>query len=310
MTIIFGFSKPLFHGAFFILLCVKGLSVYAQMAPAAPAAQASKKHSPIAINVLPSGSVFVLGSHGGLSLIDPATHQRTPMKTSLGNFTPLDMTSVHLGDQDYLLITMYWAFSTQAAQGNEAVLVQYSLQGKEAQKWSTLGHVFAGIAADGTHQCVYLGSTTSGDIWKLSLSGQESPKSIAHTGASMIGPLALDLEGKRLFAADLGAGSIYVIDLAHNKSRSLASGLGEPAALSYDSSQHKLYIADASRHRISQISVDATTPKVSDFFTAPELHEPRGVSVAADHTVWAADFDSGTIIQISGTGKILATVKE
>jgi DNA-binding beta-propeller fold protein YncE len=306
MTTNFSFLKPLFRGALLMLFFLEGPAVCAQVAPAA---QPSKKHSPIAINALPSGSVFVLGSHGGLSLIDPATHLRTPMKTSLGNFTPLDMTSVHLGDQDYLLVTMYWAFSTQAAQGNEAVLVQYSLQGKEVQKWSTLGHVFAGIAADGTHHCVYLGSTTSGDIWKLNLAGQEPPKSIAHTGASMIGPLALDVEGQRLFAADLGSGSIYVVDLAHNKSRSLTSGLGEPAALSYDPSQHKLYIADAARHRISQISVDGATPKVSDFSTAPELHEPRGVSVASDHTVWVADFDSGEIIQLSAAGKVMATVQ-
>ena len=177
-------------------------------------------------------------------------------------------------------------------------------------KWFVLGHIFGGIVVDGANQIIYLGSANSGDISTLSVADQTSPKVTAHvTGASTIGPLALDLEGQRLFAADTGAGSIYVVDLARHNSRLLVSGLGEPAALSYEPSQHKLYIADAARHRVSQVSVEATSPKVSDFSAVPELREPRGVAVGPNHAVWVADYGAGTVLQLSAAGRVVSTVR-
>lgn len=294
--------------ALLLMVLLGALLARAPMAQA-PAQGASRPHSPIAISALPSGMVAILGSRGGLALVNPATGQRTPVKTSLGNFTPLDMTAVHLGDQDFIFVTMYWAFSSQSSQGNEALIVQYSPEGQEVHKWSALGRILAGIAVDANRRVAYLGSANSGDISQLNLDDPSSPKVVMHVaGASTIGPVALDTERQRLFAADLGSGSIYTIDLAHHKPRQLASA-GEPAALSYDSSQHKLYIADASRHRISQVSTEAARGKLTDFYAPSELREPRGVSVAPDHTVWVADFATGDVIHLSQAGKVLTTIQ-
>lgn len=302
-------AQRLRQGVFLALLGFALVHVHAQMAPTAPTQRTDRDHSPIAISSLPSGALSVLTFRGGLSVINSGTSRQTPLKASLGNFTPLDMAAALVGDQEFIFVTMYWVFSTQSTQGNEGVIVQYSLQGQEVRKWSALGRVFAGIAVDGDHQVAYLGNASGGDISTLNLADSASPKFAIHvTGASMIGPLALDKEGQRLFAADLGAGTIYVVDLAGRKSRLLVSGLGEPAALAYEPSQHKLYIADAGRHRISQVSVDATNPKASDY-SVGDLHEPRGLAVEPNHSVWVADFGAGTVLQLSGTGQVLTTVR-
>ncbi len=303
-------AKWLCKSTLLVLLGLCVLRAHAQMAPVAPAQRSDRGRSPIAISALPSGQVSVLGFRGGLSLVDSATGRQVPIKASLGNSIPVDMTSARVSDQEFIFVTMYWAFSTQSLQGNQGIVVQYSLQGQEVRKWSVIGHVFAGIAADGPRQTIYLGSANSGDISTLNVAEQTSPRVTEHvSGASMIGPLALDMDGQRLFAADLGSGTIYVVDLAHHKSRVLVSGLGEPAALSYEPSQHKLYIADASRHRISQVSVDVAGAKVSDFSTVAQLREPRGVTVGPNHSVWVADFGAGTVLQLSATGQVTATVR-
>jgi DNA-binding beta-propeller fold protein YncE len=313
MTTTGGHLKRQWKRAFSILLSLGVLGavgVSAQIAGGAPGQRRNKDHSPIAISAFRSGTVIVLEASGGLSTISPGSSRRTPVKASLGSFSPVDMTAVHIGEQDSLLVTMYWAFSSQSAQGNEGVVEQYSPQGEEQHQWSQLGHTFAGIAADGDRQTIYLGSSNTADISTLSMMEKSPPKATMHvSGASMIGPMALDTAGQRLFAADLGAGKIYVVDLASGKSRQLASGLGEPAALSYDGSQHKLYIADAARHRVSQILVDTPGAKTADFFASGELHEPRGVTVAPDHSVWVADFVSGVVMQLSAAGKVVAKVQ-
>jgi DNA-binding beta-propeller fold protein YncE len=312
MTIVPGSIRTFCQRLLVVLVGAFALTAGAQMAQTAqaPPQVTSRPHMPIAITALPSGMVATLGSRGGLALINPATGQRTPVKTSLGNFTPLDMTAVHLGDQDFLFVTMFWAFSSQSSQGNEALIVQYSPEGQEVQKWSALGKILAGVAVDANRRIAYLGSSNSGDISQLDLNDQSSPKVVMHIGgASGIGPIALDTEGQRLFAADLGSGSVYTIEIAHHKARQLVSGAGEPAALSYDASQHKLYIADAGRHRISQVSTQTKEGKLTDFYAGSELREPRGVSVAPDHSVWVADFATGAVIHLSQAGKVLATIQ-
>jgi hypothetical protein len=105
------------------------------MAPTGPAQRAYRDWAPIAISTLPSGVLPVLEFRGGLSLINPVTGMVTPSKETLGNFTPLDMAAVRLGNEEFIFVTMYWAFSTQSTQGNEGLVVQYSLQGQEVHKW-------------------------------------------------------------------------------------------------------------------------------------------------------------------------------
>jgi sugar lactone lactonase YvrE len=84
--------------------------------------------------------------------------------------------------------------------------------------------------------------------------------------------------------------------------------MGEPAALSYDAEQHRLYVADASRHCIWQISTNSPKPNPSIFSSAPELREPRGITVDAQHTVWVADHAALAVFKLSPVGLVVQSI--
>jgi hypothetical protein len=288
------------------------LSVSAQMssmAQTAPKQQAlSRDQYPIAIAALSSGELAVLESRGALSLLDPTTDKLTRIKETLGNFVPLDMVAGHVADQDAIFVTLYWAISTFSTQTNQGLVIQYSRDGRETHKWSSVGHIFGGLAIDARTQLLYLGSASSADLFTLNVNAEKPPIFVAHVaGASRLGALALDSDQHRLFVCDVGSGNIHVFDLMHHKSHLLVSGLGDAAALVYEPSQHKLYVADASRHTVWQISVDAVQPKPNALSSASQLREPRGLALGQNKTLWVADYAARAIFQLSSTGQVIAS---
>lgn len=272
----------------------------AQMASQAPA---GKVQGPVAISALPSGTLVVLGGRGRLSLIDSASGAVTLLKNSLGYFTPVDMAAARIGDTDSIYVALY---NTALRQG---LLARYSLAGAQTRTW--LGRTtFAGVAIDQVHKTVYLGDAITGEISSLSVDGNSTSPSflVEVSGVVRLGPLATDVAGQRLFAADVGGGTIYVVDLSSRKSRLLASGMGEPSALSYDAEQQRLYVADASHHCIWQISTNLPKPTTSVFSSATELREPRGLTVDAQHTVWVADHAALAVFKLSSGGQVIQTI--
>jgi DNA-binding beta-propeller fold protein YncE len=236
-------------------------------------------------------------------LIDTNSGRVTLLKDTLGYFSPADMAAVRLGNTDSILIALY---NTVQRQG---LLARYSLAGDQAQTWSARA-TFAGIAIDSVHHTVYVGDAVTGEISWLSMDGNSTSPSflVEVSGVTRLGPLAADAAGQRLFAADVGGGTIYVLDLASRKSHLLASGMGEPAALSYDADQQRLYVADASRHCIWQISTNSPKPKTIVFSSAPELREPRGITVDAQHTVWVADHAALAVFKLSPAGLVVQRI--
>ena len=63
---------------------------------------------------------------------------------------------------------------------------------------------------------------------------------------------AIDLIGKRLFAAATGNHSVEVIDLATGKVEQSLSGLGKPHGLAWIASTHTLYVADGTLAELRQ----------------------------------------------------------
>lgn len=301
-------TKLLFRKIPAIFVACVVISAWAQMGQMAQRPYAQQ--GPIAIGTLPSGVIVVLGSRGGLSLINPATGLLTPIKETLGNVTPLDLSVARIGNQEFIFVTAYWAISAQSMQSNQGLVVQYSLQGNEIHRWSSLGRTFGGLVVDGDNQAIYLGSAGNEEISKLSIRDRAFPEFIARVaGSSRLGPLALDTDGHRLFVCDVEGGNVYMLDLASHKSRALAYGIGSPAALAYHPAQHRLYVADASGHRVLQLATDAQTTKVSTYSSAPEFREPRGLTIGPDQSLWVADYGARAVFQLSATGQVIRIVR-
>src|SRR5271157_3000241 len=272
----------------------------AQMASQMPI---EKAQGPVAISALPSGTLAVLGGRGRLSLIDTNSGRVTLLKDTLGYFSPADMAAVRLGNTDSIFIALY---NTVQRQG---VLARYSLTGDQIQAWNARA-IFAGVAIDPVRHTVYVGDAVTGEISSLSLDGKSASPSflVEVSGVTRLGPLAVDTAGQRLFVADVGQGTIYVVDPGSRKSHLLASGMGEPAARSYDGDQQRLYVADASRHCIWQIAMNSPKPKTSILSSAPELREPRGITVDAQHTVWVADHAALAVFKLSPAGLVVQSI--
>lgn len=287
----------------------------AQVAPKqrqSAAQRQAKYRSPVAMGALPSGLLPVLDSGGKLLLLDSGKGVIVPIKETLGNFTPIDLASARLGSQELIFVIVYWTLSAQSSQAGEGLLVQYSLQGEEMRSWHSLDHTFSGLAIDTASQLIYLSDARNGAISVVNVAqtSTSQPNFVARIpGASRLGALAFDADGHRLFASDIEDGKVYIIDVTNRKSRVIAAGLGEPAALAYETTQDKLYIADASKHCVWQVPVSAATPKPSIFSSAPELRQPRGIAIGPGHTVWVADYGAGAIFSLSSTGHIDRTVR-
>ena len=258
-----------------------------------------RAQGPIAISFLPSGKLVVLGGRGRLSVIDAGNRSAEPVKSSLGYFIPADMTAAHIADNDAVFVALYNAAERQG------VLAQYSLSGEQIRTWTPRATI-AGLAIDASQQKLYLGDPVTGEISTLALSGKsETPSYLLEVpGIARLGPLAVDTIGQQLFAADVGAGSIYRIDLRTHKSVLMASGMAEPAALTYDEAQKVLYIADAGARKIWRIDTSSTKPRATIFSAAPELREPRGIAVDSQHTVWIADHGAIAVFKLAEQGTV------
>ncbi|MGI9102222.1 MAG: SMP-30/gluconolactonase/LRE family protein [Terriglobales bacterium] len=225
----------------------------------------------------------------------------------------MDLTVAQVAGQDQIFVTMLWTVSTQSEQAGQGLLMQYSLDGREQQKWSVFGRVLAGVAVDAKKGEVYLGDSSNAEILILNLgkgTARTGPQYFARVaGASRLGPITLDAEGHRLFAADVEQGKVYVIDLSRRKSALVASGLGEPSALTFSPTLRTLYVADAARRCIWQIQVDTAVPRLKTFSAVTELREPRGLAMRPDNTLWVADYGARAIFLLSPTGQVIQSIR-
>lgn len=68
--------------------------------------------------------------------------------------------------------------------------------------------------------------------------------------AGRIDHLAVDIEGKRLFVAELGNGSVGVVDLAAGALAGRIGGLAEPQGIAFDPASGRLFVAEGGSGRL------------------------------------------------------------
>jgi len=265
-----------------------------------------KIQAPIAVEVLPSGTVAVLESKGGLSVLPQGGTGFVRVKETMGFYTPIDMTSRGDGGHETILVSMYWAAAAQTSQMLSGIIAEYDVHGTQLRDWHFPGHVFRGITVDPSTQIMYLTDGTSLGIYKLDLNaapGKAQPVPFAHVaGASLLGPIARDASSKTIFVGDLEQGSIYSVNESDHTSKQVLSSLGVPAGLAFDNIGHRLLIADATKKCVWQVDVNARRPVPVQLSRVLQLREPRGVSVSGEAKVWVADFQLDKVIVLSPNG--------
>lgn len=123
-------------------------------------------------------------------------------------------------------------------------------------------------------------------------------------------PRGLVLTDEALWVADAGAGRVLAFrrpDL--RRWRTLDSGLNEPIALAADS-QGRLYVVDAAREVLLRFHRDGLPDLAFNAAVAALRVHPRGVTVAADGTVWISDagLKAQAVLALSADGQVLDRV--
>ncbi len=252
---------------------------------------------------------MALQDGGGLFRYLQGAGSFEPFLQGQGNVITIDLAADSVAGQDYVLVT---SLGLTSGQFNSTYVIGYTDQGKEVARWMGRGQ-FTGVVIDTRNSLIYVGNKSSSEISVLKLS---DPKSLPMTVVAIpsigsLGPMAMDVAKQQIFVGDKLEGKLYTADLRTHKARLILSGLGEPAALAFDATKRKLYVADAAKRRISVLDLEAVTatPEARIFSAPREFREPRGLTIDASGAVWVADFGAKSVFVLSPSGQITRKLK-
>jgi sugar lactone lactonase YvrE len=120
--------------------------------------------------------------------------------------------------------------------------------------------------------------------------------------ADTVGPLAVDAERQRLYAADARYGHIYEVGLRSRGTKRVFDSGGDVRALVWHSAKRRLFAADADKSRIWVI--DPQQPEGKPPSITGPYRQPSGVALSPDGSVWVADQRQSRIYRITEEGKV------
>ena len=257
---------------------------------------------PVALSVLPSGALLILHDDGAVFSAQQGRPGARPLRQSDARFVAMDMT-VYEGVAPASVFITLWQ------RNNQAYLLQFTEQGKEARRWALGPGTYVGTAFDPTTNTLFLVNSSQSEIRSLSLKRPgEIPKYVTRVADSdALGPVAVDVRRKHLYVGDAVKGVVFDVDLAKKRTRVLVSSLGEPAALVYDAQADKLYVADAGRKRVV-VGTPSPDAVFTPIVTTQAFIEPRGLALDRSRNLWVADAGANKVFLLSASGRVVQTV--
>lgn len=280
------------------LLLAGSLATAAGQAPPAK----PRLRQPIGIASLPAGRLVALEAAGRGVRLSPAGAVEKLFELAR-LYVPLELSAGIVDGHEILAVSMGFkgtiSVSSQVAifRDGKPTYVPLASQG-----W------YSGLGLDSATRTLYLSNTGSAEIYRLDLRGADLRAAyFLSLPGKVIGPLALDSVGQRLFAADVVRGTIYVITIADRKVQRLPEVQGEPASLAFDPATGRLYVADAAGSRIwlYDRTLDSGPPRL--FATGNGLSKPCGLAVDAAGNLWVANKGSGFISSFDRNGRLLTS---
>ena len=266
---------------------------------------------PSALASLRSGDLVVLDAQQGLFLLSPATGRIQPLVAGFGLYEGSDMASTVLDGGDAIFVTMNLP---SVRGGDRSQLVRYNAAGARTGAWTVPRSEtrLSGIAVDAQKKKVYVASTQPPEIYTVDLAksarGGFLVRAAGAPRTERAGPMVLDSRRGRLLFADPYLGRVYAYDLASGRSEALLEKVGEVAALAFDATGDRLFLADANGQRILAADLSAKSSAAKLFAQSKEFDEPLGLALDAAGGLWVGDRGGRKVFQFSNTGQQLRTL--
>jgi streptogramin lyase len=202
-------------------------------------------------------------------------------------------------------------YVTASGVGAGAMLLSFDVQGRSTKNWMVpTRRTISGVATTPNGETVYICSLQDAEVYSINISGKAEVTYLMQVaGATRLGPMALDAPRQRLYATDRFDGRLFSIDIPSHNFKTLAEGLGTPAALAIDPVDHRVFVADAARGKIMVLSPDRRGTAFIQFAPAVKLKEPLGIAFDRQRTLWVGDRGTGAIYGLAPNGSVTATIR-
>jgi hypothetical protein len=235
-------------------------------------AQKAELGRPVAIDKLPSGSLYVLGAQGVVRAVD--FQNGKPAITGAFRLPPgwagSDIVSAQVGGQNILFIAVNYGLTGQVC--------MYSTTGNLIRSW-TLRSGVSGIDYDASDSTLFVASGRTPEIFRITMTNGSQPEFVAEvSGSQRLGPILYDPNEGALLAGDLVMGAVYKVDIAHHNSSLLFTGLTNPQALKLSQDRTTLFVADAGSRSIVSYSIAQPKAAPRVFAKLPRFRSPSGLA--------------------------------
>ena len=271
---------------------------------------------PWGVAALSSGELIVMETDGRMLRVNPDSEGLKVLKRSFRPFFPIDVTTGARDGGDVLFVNLRFR-TPQGAVFNR--VTQFSLRGKALREgWMAASDSFAGLAVDAKTETLWLVESGSSEIHMVKAEGLRSGKEVSLyrrllrlPGVGILGPLAYDDAGQRLFVADSLNGTVYMIPVGTSPATAtrIADGLGEPQALAVDHRNQRLYVADVAAPRIWVVDLDDVSAGKELFARPQGLRSPVDLAVTPDGTLWIADPEANRLVALDPNGDLVRTIR-
>lgn len=264
-------------------------------------AQSQAIGRPVAIDKLPSGSLYVLDAQGAVHAIDFPGGK--PAVTGSFHFpsgwVASDIVSAKRGSQEIL----FCAYNV----GLKGQVVLFSPTGSQL-KWWPLPNGVAGITYDSPNSTLYIASGRTPEIFRINLSTGTGPEFLAETpGSQRLGAILFDAKDNALLVGDLVFGTIYKVDVVHRKSTVLFGGLTSPSAMKLSEDGSSLFVADDIARKVVIYTMGKSSSGPKTFTKIPQFRSPSGLALV-DGGLAVSDDGAEKVFFFSKSGNLQAMV--
>ena len=252
---------------------------------------------PVAIDKLPSGSLYVLGAQGVVRAVD--FQNGKPAITGSFRLPPgwagSDIVSAQVNGQNVLFIAVNYGLTGQVN--------MYSTTGNLIRSWALRSGV-AGIDYSASDSTLFVASGRTPEIFRIAVTNGSQPTFVAEaSGSRRLGPILYDSNENALLVGDLVMGAVYRVDIAHHNSSLLFTGLTSPQALKLSPDRATLFVADAGHDKSCLTPLPSQERHRKVFAKLPRFRSPSGLAWT-DEGLAVSDDGARKLFFLSKTGSL------